>query len=69
MSSTPKKEAAVHLEDLEGSFFWEKYKLWIIALIFVGLAAAIFYTYARVTKASLNTKAQQFFDTQETTED
>lgn len=71
MSPEPNKETLEHvnLEKLEGSFFWERYKLWIIAVIFAGLVAAIFYTYIRVTKASLNTKAQAFFDAQQTTED
>lgn len=61
--------AQMDVAKLEGSFFWERYKLAIIALIFLGIGSALFYTYLRVTKAVLNTKAQEFFDAQNRTED
>ena len=71
MSEELEKEslASVDIAKLEGSFFWERYKLVIVALIFAGIGVALFYTYLRVTKAAFNARAQEFFDAQNRTED
>ena len=71
MSEKTEKESLSNMDvaKLEGTFFWERYKFVLIALIFAGVGVALFYTYLRVTKASMNAKAQEFFDEQKRVED
>ena len=71
MNEESEKESLSHVDiaKLEGSFFWERYKFVIVALMFAGIGADLFYTYLRVTKESLNIKAQEFLDAQKNTGD